>query len=245
MRLCAPGRSLRAVQPVGDRLVEDLVDERRLARARHAGHAAEHAERDLHVDVLEVVLRRALDLDVARRACAAWPAPSICARPARNWPVSDSLTCIDLRRRCPAATTWPPCSPAPGPDVDQVVGGAHRALVVLDDDHRVAEVAQPLQRARSGARCRAGAGRSTARRGCRARRPATSRSASPAGSAAPRRPTASPPRAPATGSRRRRCRGSAAARRSRAGSAARSARSVLGQLERLEPVERALRATCA
>ena len=31
-------------------------------------------------------------------------------------------------------------------EVDQVVGGAHRALVVLDHDHRVAEVAQPLQR---------------------------------------------------------------------------------------------------
>ena len=31
-------------------------------------------------------------------------------------------------------------------EVDQVVGRAHRALVVLDDDHRVAEVAQPLER---------------------------------------------------------------------------------------------------
>ena len=106
--------------------------------------------------------------------------------------------------------------------VDDVVGRAHRALVVLDDEHGVAEVAQALERARSAARCRAGAGRSTARRGCRARRPARSRSASPAGSAAPRRPTASPPRGPSTGSRRRRCRGSAAARRSRAGSAGRS-----------------------
>ena len=31
-------------------------------------------------------------------------------------------------------------------EVDQVVGGAHRPLVVLDDDHRVAEVAEPLER---------------------------------------------------------------------------------------------------
>ncbi len=30
--------------------------------------------------------------------------------------------------------------------VDQVVGGPHRALVVLDHQHRVAEVAQPLER---------------------------------------------------------------------------------------------------
>ena len=33
-----------------------------------------------------------------------------------------------------------------GAHVDQVVGRAHRALVVLDHQHRVAEVAQPLQR---------------------------------------------------------------------------------------------------
>ena len=31
-------------------------------------------------------------------------------------------------------------------EVDQVVGRAHRLLVVLDDEHRVAEVAQPLER---------------------------------------------------------------------------------------------------
>ncbi len=33
-----------------------------------------------------------------------------------------------------------------GAEVDEVVGGAHRLLVVLDHDHRVAEIAQPLQR---------------------------------------------------------------------------------------------------
>ena len=34
-----------------------------------------------------------------------------------------------------------------GAEVDEVVGGAHRALVVLDHDHRVAEVAQAVERA--------------------------------------------------------------------------------------------------
>ena len=46
----------------------------------------------------------------------------------------------------PAATTWPPCSPGPGPEVDDVVGGADRLLVVLDHEHGVAEVAQALER---------------------------------------------------------------------------------------------------
>ena len=65
------GSQLRAVQPVGDRAVQDLVDERGLARARHAGHAAEHPERELDVDLLQVVLRRAQDLDRPAWACAA------------------------------------------------------------------------------------------------------------------------------------------------------------------------------
>jgi hypothetical protein len=34
----------------------------------------------------------------------------------------------------------------PGTEVHQVVGRAHRALVVLDHDDRVAEVAQALER---------------------------------------------------------------------------------------------------
>ena len=45
----------------------------------------------------------------------------------------------------PAAITWPPCSPAPGPRSTRWSAAQHRPLVVLDDDHRVAEVAQPVE----------------------------------------------------------------------------------------------------
>ena len=123
----------------------------------------------------------------------------------------------------PWKITWPPCSPAPGPEVDHVVGRADRLLVVLDDDDGVAEVAQPRQRRRAARGCRAGAGRSTARRARRARRSGSSRSASPAGCAALRRPTASRRCGPASDSRRRRRPGSAAGRGSRAGCGWRSA----------------------
>ena len=61
-------------------------------------------------------------------------------------------------------------------------------------------------------RCRAGAGRSTARRARRARRSGPSRSARPAGCAGSRRPTACPRCGSASGSRGRHCRGSPAAR---------------------------------
>jgi hypothetical protein len=52
---------------------------------------------------------------------------SILRLPERYWPVSEAGS---------LATS----------EVDQVVGGHHRALVVLDHDHRVAEVAQPVER---------------------------------------------------------------------------------------------------
>ena len=183
-----PGALPRSVQPVGDRLVEHLVDQRRLARARHPGDAAHHAERDLHVDVLEVVLRGALDLDVARR-----PAPPLGhldrPRPGQELAGQRSGTRA-TSSAVPWATTWPPCSPAPGPcrrDGRRRASCPRRARPRA----RCCRGRAAARASRSASRCRAGAGRSTARRGCRARRPATSRSGWPAGSAGPRRPTAS------------------------------------------------------
>ena len=75
------GAQPRAVQAVGDRAVEDLVDERRLARARDAGDAGEDAERELDVDALEVVLARAADDELAARRAALRPARRSSARP--------------------------------------------------------------------------------------------------------------------------------------------------------------------
>ena len=48
-----------AQQPVGERAVDHVVDERRLARARDARDRDEAADRDLDVDVLQVVGRHA------------------------------------------------------------------------------------------------------------------------------------------------------------------------------------------
>ena len=102
------------------------------------------------------------------RLRGARPAPAIWRLPRRNWPVSDSVIALDLLRR--SLGDDPPAVLAGArPEVDDVVGRAHRPLVVLDDDHGVAEVAQPRQRVEQLAGCRAGAGRSRARRGCRAR----------------------------------------------------------------------------
>ncbi len=71
-QLAVRTRSLaRAVQLVRDRLQQDLVDERRLARPGHAGDARQRPERDAHVDVAQIVHRGTEDLDrSARRAPA-------------------------------------------------------------------------------------------------------------------------------------------------------------------------------
>ena len=83
-----------------------------------------------------------------RRICPGWPVrrfggTGIWRLPVRYWPVmlsgghdrlgralGDDMAAMDAGAR---------------PHIDEPVGGADRLLVVLDDDHRVAEVAQPLQ----------------------------------------------------------------------------------------------------
>src|SRR4029077_15951473 len=54
-----------AVQLAGQRLVQDVVDQRRLARTRHPGDGHQAAERERHVHSAQIVLARALDRDLA------------------------------------------------------------------------------------------------------------------------------------------------------------------------------------
>ena len=137
------GPKLRLVQAVGDRVVQGLVDQGRLARAGDAGDAAEDAERDRDVDPLQVVfagaahaqgagrfapLRRHLDPALAREVLAG----------------ERGGVLGDLGRR-PGGDHVAAVLAGARPEVDQVVGGEHRPLVVLDHDHRVAEVAQAVE----------------------------------------------------------------------------------------------------
>ena len=81
----------------------------------------------------------------AVRADGASSGVGIFSSPLRYCPVIDAGLRM-ISSTVPSAITSPPCFPAPGPEIDQVVRRAHRLLVVLDDDHRVAEVAQLLER---------------------------------------------------------------------------------------------------
>ena len=68
------------------------------------------------------------------------------ARPLRNCPGDRARRRPRSSSAVPSATTSPPCSPAPGPRSTTQSADAHHLLVVLDDEHGVADVAQPLER---------------------------------------------------------------------------------------------------
>ena len=74
MPLVGAGIAEAAVQVAAQGLDQDVVHQRALARAGNAGDAHEHAQRDLDVDVLEVVVRapRTTQLRLADRP-ARWP----------------------------------------------------------------------------------------------------------------------------------------------------------------------------
>ena len=207
---CAPGLTRARFEPVRERLVDDLVHERRLAGAGDAGDADELADREVDVDPLEVVLRRVEHAE--RAAVLVAPLGDRDRAPAGEELPRDRLAvALDLRRRpfgddlaAGTGRRRGPCRRASRPGASSPRRARRR--------RRCCRCRATARACRSAARCRAGAGRSTARRGCRARRRAASRSASRAAAAAPRRPTASRPRGRGSGSRPRRRRGRSAAR---------------------------------
>ncbi len=106
----------RAVEHARERSVENLVDERRLARSADAGDRRQHAERERDVDVLEVVRARALDDDLRRASRAGGtPASRSCVRRAGTRRSASRGRPAAASAGVPWKITWPPCSPAPRP----------------------------------------------------------------------------------------------------------------------------------
>ena len=98
---------------------------------------------ELHVDVLQVVLTRADDPERAAVLVAArrYRDPPL---PGKELPRDRAAVARHVARRAFRDHLSPVLARA-GPHVDEPVGGAH-LLVVLDDEHGVAEVAKPLER---------------------------------------------------------------------------------------------------
>ena len=135
--------SPRPVELLGELLIEDLVDEGGLAGTGDAGDADEEAEGDLDVLALEVVVARAADRELA--ALAAGTALGRDGDPAAAGEVGGGQGLFgfeDVGERAFGDDSAAVLAGA-GPHVDDVVGGTHDGLVVLDDEDRVPEVAEP------------------------------------------------------------------------------------------------------
>ena len=96
-----------------------------------------------HVDVLEVVFAGAADRQGAGRLAALLRDldPALAGEVLAG---QRGRVLGDLLRR-PGGDDVAAVFAGAGAEVDEVVGGHHRPLVVLDDDHRVAEVAEPVE----------------------------------------------------------------------------------------------------
>ena len=143
------------VQMLVERSHEHLVDQRRLAAAAHARDGGENADRKATSTPLDVVRRCFAHFEPAARL-----APGLRDR--------DELASRKVRAGLGLRIGDDVVERADGenlaalgagarPDVDDDVGGAHRILVVLDHDQRVAEIAQRLAASPAAGRCRADA----------------------------------------------------------------------------------------
>ena len=136
----------RPIDRLGQRSVQDVVHERRLARAAHTSHCRQGAERNGHVDVLQVVRARAADDDLALRCGASGGRSRNRALAAqvrageRPMPVRKQLRRLALEDDVSAMLA------GARSQVHDVVGGANRFFVVLHDNDGVSQVAKTGQR---------------------------------------------------------------------------------------------------
>ena len=133
------------IELLGERAVQDVIDQSGFAGAGNAGDNRHHAERKDYVEILEVVLARAEDGDrFAIRAAALGKhgdplASGDVGAGERGGRVHD------FRRRS-AGDQLAAMTAGAGAEVDDIVGAADGFFIVLDDEHGVAEVAQVFER---------------------------------------------------------------------------------------------------
>ena len=110
------GNDSRAIEVSRQRAMQNVLDQRRLARPDTPVTATNEPERNLDVEVAQIVLAsrpRCESVD-ASRAAGASPAWRSSSRHSETCPVIDAGFCM-ISSIVPTAITSPPCFPAPGP----------------------------------------------------------------------------------------------------------------------------------
>ena len=116
------------------------MDERALARSGDAGHHAQHAERDVNAHVLQVVLGRVADLQLAGRRAGLRLERGPVTQVASGERVAGPQA-LDRALEAHSATV----GARAGAEIDHVIGDLDHVRLVLDHEHGVALVAQPQQ----------------------------------------------------------------------------------------------------
>ena len=123
------------------RAIENVVDQRAFAAAAHAGDNGHDAERNADVDVLQVVLARAVYGEPLAGERARLVAMEDAAGAGQIAAGERLRAGHDLFRRALGDDVTAQ-APRAGAEVDNIVGVADGVFVVLDHEHRVAQVAQ-------------------------------------------------------------------------------------------------------
>ena len=126
-------------------LVKDLVGQGALSRPRNPGDADQHPQRQLYVDVLEVVLSSALDgqgFAVALAALRRHRYDFSSAEVLAGYRLGD----LDHLFQRSGGHHVAALLPGTRTHVRDVIGGPHHRLIVLHHDHRVSHVLQLGQR---------------------------------------------------------------------------------------------------
>src|SRR5213078_2165117 len=132
----------RSVEMPRQRAMQDVLDERRLAGARYTRHGHENAQRDLDVEVAQVVLARALDANHSALVDVASAARRLDLHLTAEILARNRARCLDDVVYGARGNHLAPVLPRPGPEIDDVIRGPHRLFIVLDDNHCVSEISQ-------------------------------------------------------------------------------------------------------
>ena len=137
------GAAAGTVQRGRQRLIQNLIDQRGFAGTGHAGHADHLAQREIHSNVLQVVL---VGFDHPQELAVAGTAGlrHFHILSARKIRAGDAA--LDLADVCHAARSYDLAAvhTGTGADIHNIISLAHGILIVFDHDQGVAQVAQAL-----------------------------------------------------------------------------------------------------